>query len=474
MCGWDASPTWSGYLYQGKVAIYHMLKVICERLEKDEKCPKEGAGKCQNVNIPAECCNYTMELEQIEDFSIKDKSDKYYTVHQVKAYKSQESSQYTKAIAKLVENVKKFSTGSFVPKGYLHVIKEVPITYDDPNLLTYEYFINGKKQKYCGLDEIEQLIKEKIAQLKNSLISEKLSERDTDVIYLFYMNVIDQIVRERHKNIDIYGRDNFKVEPYPFCFLCELLDTIKEDRDLYYVNKLKNKFVERFEEYYYELLELTKKCMEEQTIEEIAALSDETSKLHKYMSELWNYYSINENFKSFCKMITPDYISNEKLNDDDYRALIPDKSLDEFYFPTTEKLVNSMAEAKSNGVFIIEQKKHIVTNITTPISKNSSNKKVNEIYKKQQETKLRKMILDNPSNVELLFEIDTLVSKEIDLVKIYDDSFYDLSNTYINQLEQESTSDRNLHSKVYDSIVHIKENIEIISLEKLEERLCGI
>lgn len=470
MCEWDASPTWSGYVYQGKVAIYHMLKVICERLEKGEKCPKEEAGERQNTIIPAKCCNYTLELEQIEDFSVKDISDKYYTVHQVKAYKTQESSKYTKAIAKLGENVIKFTTESFVPKGYLHVIKEVATTYDDPNLFTYEYFINGKKQKYCGLDEIEQLIKEKIAQLKKFLISEKLSDRDADVLYLFYMNIIDKIVRERHKNIDIYGRNNFKIEPYPFCSLCELLHTINEERDLYYVTKLKNKFVEKFEEYYYALLEVKKRCMEEPNIQEIATSSDEIFKLHKYMSGLWNHYSINEDFKSFCKMITPDHRSNEKLNDDDYRALIPDKSLDEFYFPTTERLVNSMAKAKSNGVFIIGQRKHIVTNITKTISRrNSLNIEENEIYKKMQEDKLREMILNNPSNIELLFEIDTLISNEIDLVKIYDDRFYDLSNTYINQLERNSTSD-----KMYDSIVHIKENIEIISLEKLEERLCAI
>ncbi|MBM7868124.1 hypothetical protein GTO89_15045 [Heliobacterium gestii] len=459
---WDASPTWSGYVYQGKVAIYHMLKVICERLEKGEKCPIEYS-KDQSSNKLAECHNYLMELEKVEDFSIKDKFQNYLTLHQVKAYKTQEISHYRKAILKLVQNTNSFSNS----KGYLHLIKEVPITYGNSNISTYEYIINGTIKNYCGLEEIEQLIKEKIIKIKYLLKNETLATFDTEVIYLYFMNVIDQIVRERHKNIDDFGRGNFIVAPYPFCSLCELLNTIEMERDLYYTNKLKSKFIKKFEEYYYIILEVKRRLLQEiNTDVQIACTSEKNFKLHKYMCQLWNYYGTKEKFSSFCKMVTPEHKTNEKLNDDDYRALIPDNLLAEFYFPTTELLVNSTAKAKNNGVFIINQKKYIITNITKPNLNGLCSEEEEKLFKKIHEDLLRKKILNNPSNIDLLYEVDALITKEINLDRIYDDSFCDVSELYVNELENELDGGR-----LKNNIVHIKEDIEIISLDKLKERL---
>lgn len=474
MCGWDASPTWSGYFYQGKVAIYHMLRLICEDLEAGKKCSLKIEEDCKSTNILAECSNFLMELEQVEDFSIKDKNEKYYSLHQVKAYKSQKTSQYTGAISKIIDNIDNLSIDNHIPKGYMHVIKEVPITYNNGNLSTYEYYVNGKPQKYCGLEEIETIIKEKIVQLNKLLTGRSLSDDDKEALFLTYKNVIDEIVRKRHMDIDEYGKGNFKVEAYQLCCLCKLIDKVKKSKDSYYINKLKNRFIENFERYYFEFLERNLILMDEQTEEELAVTSDKSPKFHKYMGDLWNYYSEGERFKSFCKMITPDYKSNKSLIDDDYSSLIPDKSMEEFYFPITQRLLSSNAEAKSNGVFVIEQKKYIITNITTPIKQSHFNKRENEIYKKQNEYKLRKQILSNPSNIELLFEIDTLISKEIDLEKLYDDHFCDIPEIKINQLEEKLTNDTKTYKMLHDSIVHIKENIEIISSKKLEERLCEL
>lgn len=65
----DASPSWSGFNYQGKVALYYALKCInSESVEKDFS-------------------NYNLMLEDNEDFEIViDKAP--ISFHQVKAWQS--------------------------------------------------------------------------------------------------------------------------------------------------------------------------------------------------------------------------------------------------------------------------------------------------------------------------------------------------------------------------------------------------
>lgn len=67
----DAVPTWSGYNYQGKVAIYCALKKINDL---------NGSGHdIEKVK------DYKLEIEYLEDFAIIDNSNTYLSVHQVKA-----------------------------------------------------------------------------------------------------------------------------------------------------------------------------------------------------------------------------------------------------------------------------------------------------------------------------------------------------------------------------------------------------
>ena len=62
----DATPTWNGFNYQGKVALCVVLTKLLE------------IGN-NSVN------DYTLELEWLEDFAIK-KNNEYETIHQVKNY----------------------------------------------------------------------------------------------------------------------------------------------------------------------------------------------------------------------------------------------------------------------------------------------------------------------------------------------------------------------------------------------------
>ncbi|EKQ55881.1 MULTISPECIES: ABC-three component system protein [unclassified Clostridium] len=84
----DASSSWSGYQYQGKITIYIALQLI-------NKCVKNPSG--MNVG------KYFIEVEHREDLAIK-KENEYISFHQVKARKSDiYMNNYLEAIDKLYD-----------------------------------------------------------------------------------------------------------------------------------------------------------------------------------------------------------------------------------------------------------------------------------------------------------------------------------------------------------------------------------
>lgn len=78
----DATPTWNGFNYQGKVAL-------CVTLDK----------LLQLGNQPVN--EYSLELEWLEDFAIK-KNDEYETLHQVKNYGKDTLSDFKSALGSLL------------------------------------------------------------------------------------------------------------------------------------------------------------------------------------------------------------------------------------------------------------------------------------------------------------------------------------------------------------------------------------
>ncbi|TPV22421.1 hypothetical protein FJW00_19835, partial [Pantoea anthophila] len=78
----DASPSWSGFNYQGKVSLYHALKIINMKPAGDD------------------LSNLSLMLENTEDFEIIEDSNAK-TFHQVKAYNSSSYSKYEDALLEL-------------------------------------------------------------------------------------------------------------------------------------------------------------------------------------------------------------------------------------------------------------------------------------------------------------------------------------------------------------------------------------
>lgn len=132
----DASPSWSGFNYQGKVALHYTLTMI----------NKKPAG--------ADLSNYSLMLESTEDFEIQ-RNGTPVSIHQVKAYNSNSYSEYSNALLGLTLELHKRPG----VKGKIHTWK----------------LINSKP----GLQNITESIKDDIAAILDQYKNKDASDETT-------------------------------------------------------------------------------------------------------------------------------------------------------------------------------------------------------------------------------------------------------------------------------------------------------
>lgn len=161
-----AVSTWSGYVYQGKVALYHCLDLI-NRGDAD----------------------FELQLDSSDDFAIY-KNDTLISAHQVKAKIGEYRSTYANALEK--SSTIEFDRVKGIAR-YFHVSVQLDNTDDftGKNGERVQFYTYGNN-KYCGLGEIENLTKEIITNIYASrsipysdklinynycLLSEKISSK---------------------------------------------------------------------------------------------------------------------------------------------------------------------------------------------------------------------------------------------------------------------------------------------------------
>lgn len=112
----DAVPTWSGFLYQGQIAVYLAVKKIYEL---------DALGKKEEVDC------YAIEMEKCEDIAIvyeENECKQYQSIHQAKNYAKQEIGDYKNPLTQLMLE-KGFcqKNGYGIPDAYLHVSRQILI-----------------------------------------------------------------------------------------------------------------------------------------------------------------------------------------------------------------------------------------------------------------------------------------------------------------------------------------------------------
>jgi len=134
-----AVSTWSGYVYQGKIALYHCLSLI-----------KDGD------------LDFDLQLDSSDDFAIY-RNGALTSAHQVKAKVGKYRSGYIEALEK--SSAIEFDRTKGVLR-YFHVSTQLDDTsnYKGANGEVVTFYTYGSN-KYCGLGEIECLTKDLIRQV---------------------------------------------------------------------------------------------------------------------------------------------------------------------------------------------------------------------------------------------------------------------------------------------------------------------
>ncbi|MBE6052652.1 MAG: hypothetical protein E7212_01870 [Clostridium sartagoforme] len=149
----DASSSWSGYQYQGKITIYIALQLI-------NQCVKNPTG--MNVG------KYFIEVEHREDLAIK-KENEYISFHQVKARKYDiYMNNYLEAIDKLYDEKIKSPNADI----FLHTI----VNIKDWSEEKYKELYKSKIKK--DMDAIKLIEKEKSKLTDAKVIKEKNGKID--------------------------------------------------------------------------------------------------------------------------------------------------------------------------------------------------------------------------------------------------------------------------------------------------------
>jgi len=262
----SAISSWSGFVYQGKIALYHSLKLICDG-----------------------DLDFELQLDSSDDFAIY-KNEKLLTAHQVKAKISKYRSGYIAALEQstLIEHDKIKGTDR-----YFHV--SVPLenisNYKGASGETVKFYRYGNNY-HCGLDEIEGLTKELIKKIcekrsitvsdnlinfNYSLLSEKISAK---AIYNHKLNQVDGIPE---KKAAYEGRIKAK------SILDDLLsENPYQNRDYYAV----------------ELKARLQTHLEERLDQALPTMSDATYERARRLSEHIRETDINE-LKKLCQMMKP-------------------------------------------------------------------------------------------------------------------------------------------------------------------------
>ncbi|MGG0078945.1 hypothetical protein ABEX67_22805 [Bacillus wiedmannii] len=102
----DATHSWNGFSYQGKIGLIVVLDSIIELVASQK-------------NIK----DYHIEFEWLEDFSIKKKQE-YLTIHQVKSYGEESLASYKDAIWILLGKVINEDLRG-IQSAYLHVAENI-------------------------------------------------------------------------------------------------------------------------------------------------------------------------------------------------------------------------------------------------------------------------------------------------------------------------------------------------------------
>ncbi|WEK52927.1 MAG: hypothetical protein P0Y55_09960 [Candidatus Cohnella colombiensis] len=250
----DATPSWSGYNYQGKIALYLVLST-CNQLRQ----------------VGSSTDEYTVEIEYLEDIAIL-QHGKYQSLHQVKSENNDRLSAYQDAIWILLGKMERHSPAKGV---YLHTVRAIrEHTKDDVKGLGASANVADIRERvlkkfgslyqkfqihrypstgnvYCALDEIDREID---AQLEKYLSVAGIMGQDIVKKRLKLLNIIHDHIFNRHLERQRIAQGTLdakrQIPQLPFSHFEESLCLDHEEPDDFYLLcRLKEWFTSVCDEY---------------------------------------------------------------------------------------------------------------------------------------------------------------------------------------------------------------------------------
>lgn len=446
----SAIPSWSGYNYQGKVALYSSLKFLNQRIGEDFS-------------------RFSLELEWYEDFSIK-QDGSYLSIHQVKSYKKKNLSEYKDAIWNLLG--KTFENR--VPEAYLHTSEDIPSLNDiteklirleappgDSNekytpayyhkIVTesncYEQICqNFSKYQYnsghffCELEKIDTLIKEQIEDYYKVQSAEK-TQGQIKGVFLNLLGCLNKNITIRHASEQ---NDDVKKQP--------LVIKFNEITDI-----LENNWEEASEEYFIHLLKNNFHVNSELFIQRL--YNNEDMNIEEDLKRVDGYVRIinlleDNHFLDFCKRITP-HITVQKLDIQKFRELIPSNGLKQVFIVT---LIQVKQALNDDHLFMKTKSGISEFYLPTTIDTNPADNFEGPEFSVGE---IAAQILQNEYIDEFLFEVDVLISKYITTNSIEE------SAQRINDVPE---IDSSVNQERYKKFTKIK-NIRMVDINQAMEEL---
>lgn len=142
----DATPSWNGFNYQGKVGIYVCLKIISNKMIEENL---EGNAFDEFLN------SYAIQYEWIEDFSILE-NDQYISHHQVKHKSSTNFSTHIEALVTILSRSQKMLSTSDLAKYLSLDSQKIDIKMSELKHLKALNEDGSLNNEWRSLDNIEQ------------------------------------------------------------------------------------------------------------------------------------------------------------------------------------------------------------------------------------------------------------------------------------------------------------------------------
>jgi len=387
----DATFSWSGYSYQGKVGMFIVLKKLNEY---------------NGDNIETNFNDWTLEFEWLEDFSIK-QNGRYLSLHQVKTLKDTNINAYTDAIQQVVHNSQNALWYPIAP--YFHVSSNV----NNPHNIFYQYIIDGNNRQYCPLDKIDSLLKEEIRSFLQSYNLADYIGGCEDSHFFKLLGIIDDHVRLRHQRIQQIGRN---APPEEIEFLA-IITSLKTDS---------NQFT-------HERMIYEKKAYLSSSLDKFLQNKNENikDKLKQFVRES---FDLDSDFVKYSKSISPHIsaIYNDEITISNFQDLLNGESLKGVFFKIIESIESEYLWQGHKVIYekIVEEENRRFL----PTTINRDQDDCDEVSAD---------ILMNSHAVEDLYEMDYFITGRINC-----DSIEEKANNYTEIRDEDLPYDENNQFKI--------------------------